>query len=72
MTGPDLAAWRTENEGGPMTQTRKTPHGLHLYRATLPRVGPYGWGNTPAAARARFAENLLSYTPRIGTKAGRE
>jgi len=38
--------------------TRRTPNGLHLYRATMRGQGPYGWGNTPQEARAKLHENL--------------
>ena len=40
--------------------TRKTPNGRHLYRATCKGYGCYGWGDTPAAARAKLAENIAS------------
>lgn len=39
---------------------RKTPNGRHLYAATMRGQGAYGWGNTPAEARAKLAENLES------------
>lgn len=38
--------------------TRKTPNGRHLYKATCKGYGCYGWGNTPADARAKLAENM--------------
>ena len=37
---------------------RKTPNCLHAYTATVKGKGTYGWGNTPAEARQRLAENL--------------
>lgn len=40
--------------------TRRTPNGRHLYHATVPGEGPYGWGDTPQAARDKLRENILA------------
>ena len=42
-------------KSGDLPVVRKTPHGRHLYRATLKGYGTYGWGNTPDEARAKLA-----------------
>ena len=39
-------------------RTRKTPNGRHLYTATCGGYGCYGWGDTPAEARSKLAENM--------------
>jgi hypothetical protein len=38
------------------TYVRHTPNGLHKYTCTRRAQGVYGWGDTPAAARAKLAE----------------
>lgn len=38
----------------------KTPNGRHRYRATCKGYGCFGWGNTPAEARAMLAENMAA------------
>jgi len=40
----------------PRLRIRKTPYGLHLYTARVTGDPIYGWGNTPAAARAKYHE----------------
>lgn len=40
---------------------RKTPNGRHLYTAALKGYATYGWGNTPAEARAKLQEMLAKY-----------
>lgn len=42
----------------PKINTRKTPNGRHLYRATCKGYGRYGWGNTPQEAREKMAEQM--------------
>lgn len=45
---------------------RKTPNGLHLYTArVVGGNGIYGWGNTPAEARAKLAERLALYAAEV-------
>lgn len=39
-------------------RVRHTPYGWHPYRATMVGQAPYGWGNTPAEARAKLLANL--------------
>ena len=46
---------------------RRTPGCLHLYRATLPAVGPYGWGDTRAEAVARLRQNIEQNNREDGT-----
>lgn len=41
-------------------RVRKTPNALHPYTATMRGKGTYGWGNSPAEARARLAKNLAA------------
>jgi hypothetical protein len=43
-------------------RTVKTPNGMHLYAAYKRGHGTYGWGNTPAEARAKLAANLAAET----------
>lgn len=43
---------------GRTVRVRKTPNALHLYIATMRGQGTYGWGNSPAEARAKLADNL--------------
>lgn len=38
--------------------TKRTPNGWHLYRATIPGIGTYGWGATPEEAREKLRENI--------------
>ncbi len=38
-----------------LPRVRRTPHGKHLYRATLKGYATYGWGNTPDEARTKLA-----------------
>lgn len=46
----------------PKIIVRKTPCGLHLYTARTARdPGIYGWGNTPAQARAKLAEMIARF-----------
>lgn len=41
---------------------RKTPNCLHLYTARIVRgSGVYGFGNTPAEARAKLAELIARF-----------
>lgn len=42
----------------PKARVRKTPYGLHLYTATIKGEGTYGFGNTPAEARASLERQL--------------
>jgi len=40
-------------------RVRKTPNSRwHLYKATVTGYGCYGWGNTPAEARAKMIEGM--------------
>jgi len=39
-------------------RVRKTPYAMHPYIATLKGCPIYGWGKTPADARAKLIENL--------------
>jgi len=48
----------TDMSNASKPRVRKTPYGRHLYTATLRGHGTYGWGDTPAAARAKLAEML--------------
>jgi len=44
---------------------KKTPNCRHLYSAHIRNCGWYGWGNTPAEARAKLLEILAreGWTP---------
>jgi len=41
---------------------RWTPNCRHPYTATIKGRGEYGWGNTPAEARAKLAEQIANAT----------
>lgn len=43
----------------PTVRVRRTPNCLHQYTATMRGKGAYGWGNTPAEARAKFMEHEM-------------
>ena len=47
-----------EGEKMARIRVRKTPYGFHPYVATLKGVAVYGWGKTPAEARAKLAEMM--------------
>ena len=42
----------------PAIRVKRTPNCLHAYTATMKGKGTYGWGNTPAEARAKLLANL--------------
>ena len=46
----------------PRIRVRHTPYGLHPYVAHIKGEARYGWGQTPAEARAKLVEQLAKHT----------
>jgi hypothetical protein len=44
----------------PKIRVKRTPNGWHPYTATMTGKAPYGWGHTPAEAKAKLLANLQS------------
>ena len=45
----------------PRISVRHTPYGLHPYVAHIKGEARYGWGQTPAEARAKLVEQLAKH-----------